>query len=968
MRLTILRGSMTKPRLYGVDPGVDFPAAFVQGFRTWMAPYPPELSARAEVYVNTARMRERIQRAFLSTGPGFVPRLRLITDLADTNQTNGFIRRLELAQAVRALLVRMPGIAPAEAAFSLADSLAALFEEMHGEGVDSAALETVSVGDHSAHWERSLHFLRLVQTYLDPLSTPDTQAVLRDAVLARAQAWAAAPPDHPVIVVGSTGSRGPTRVLMEAVAKLPMGAVVLPGFDFEMPAPAWRHLTEDHPQARFFDLCRAVEMSPEAVPRWSEQSPPDAKRNRLVSLALRPAPVTDRWIAEGPDLGDLRSALQGVTLVEAPGLREEAEAVAEIMREARENGLRVALITPDRDLSRRVAGALDRVQLRPDDSAGRPLSQTAPGRFLRQVGRMMQGRVTADALIALLKHPLCHAGEGRNLHLLRTRRLDIWLRHQRIGFPDAQILAGFVSQDGDADWLSWMAPVLGPLPNSAAPLAERMDGHIGLVRHMARDEAELWADSAGEMARAFWDRLRAAADHGGEMSSGDYLAMLETYLASESVRDTVEADRDLMIWGTLEARAQGADLVILGGLNEGNWPTPASPDPWLNRPMRKEIGLLLPERQIGLSAHDFQQAIGAPQVVLTRAMRDADAETVPARWLNRLINLVSGLPDQHGPEALDRVAAAGQDILRRVAKRETDFAHLPPEVTARNPRPAPAPPAEARPRRLRVTEVQTLIRDPYQIYARHVLGLKRLDSLRAEPDARDFGNAMHRALEQFAKQVPAGVAADPETYTALVQAEINAELPDPAPRILSMVRARKVAQAVLDWHAGLSALETFTEQDATWQMKNPLFELAGRADRVDLLADGTVAMFDYKTGTLPSKEQQRNFDKQLILLALMMRAGAFEKIGAHKTALAEFIKVAGEFKIVPAEIGDVDLDMHQDRLAKLLWTYLAADQGFTARRALKKDSETSDFDHLSRRGEWQVTDNAQVIAIGDRDG
>ena len=88
---------------------------------------------------------------------------------------------------------------------------------------------------------------------------------------------------------------------------------------------------------------------------------------------------------------------------------------------------------------------------------------------------------------------------------------------------------------------------------------------------------------------------------------------------------------NVLVWGTLEARVQGADLLILAGLNEGSWPEAPAPDPWLNRQMRADAGLLLPERRIGLSAHDFQQAIAAKEVWLTRSQRSDDAQTVPSR-------------------------------------------------------------------------------------------------------------------------------------------------------------------------------------------------------------------------------------------------------------------------------------------------------------------------------------------------
>ena len=162
----------------------------------------------------------------------------------------------------------------------------------------------------------------------------------------------------------------------------------------------------------------------------------------------------------------------------------------------------------------------------------------------------------------------------------------------------------------------------------------------------------LWDKNAGIKAKSVFETLKSEAGFGGEMSASDFADLLGALLAQEEVRDRDAPHGGIMIWGTLEARVQGADLVILGGLNEGSWPEPPSPDPWLNRQMRQQAGLLLPERRIGLSAHDFQQAVAAPEVWITRSVRSDEADTVPSRWINRLTNLLDGLPDQQGPQAL----------------------------------------------------------------------------------------------------------------------------------------------------------------------------------------------------------------------------------------------------------------------------------------------------------------------------
>ncbi|TAG28585.1 MAG: hypothetical protein EAZ40_03400, partial [Rhodobacterales bacterium] len=374
-------------------------------------------------------------------------------------------------------------------------------------------------------------------------------------------------------------------------------------------------------------------------------------------------------------------------------------AIALILRKAAEDGSTAALVTPDRNLARRVVASLDRWGILPDDSAGRPLALSPPGRLLRQVAGLAGQRLTIDALLAILKHPIVFSGQGgaqgRGAHLLLTREFELHARRHGPVFPTAESLSAWAegSRLGAApDWAAVLGPALcGPMVTQPQPLPVAVARHLETVERLARGFApdgtgELWLKEAGRAAREAMDSLQSEASAGTDVLPLDYINLLRTVLAGE-VRETKAGHPLIAIRGTLEARVQGADLVVLGGLNDGTWPALASPDPWLNRAMRKTAGLLLPERQIGLSAHDYQQAVAAPRVVLSRSRRGPDAEAVPSRWLNRLVNLMAGLPDRRGPEALKAMRDRGQDWLRLATAFDT-----PPGLARPEPRPSPRPP------------------------------------------------------------------------------------------------------------------------------------------------------------------------------------------------------------------------------------------------------------------------------------
>ncbi|MEO6299703.1 MAG: double-strand break repair protein AddB, partial [Paracoccaceae bacterium] len=375
------------PHVFTLPPGVDFAKELVRGLTERFAGQPPEAMAKLRLFVNSQRMRRRVVEVMTADGARFLPRITVLTDLHREPILAGFAptvsplrQRLELAKLIGKLLEAQPDLAPRSALYDLADSLSTLLGEMRDEGVSAQTLADIDVSNHSAHWARSQAFLKIIAPVM--ANQGDDQARQREAALRLAAFWQADPPANPIIIAGSTGSRGATALLMQAVARLELGAVVLPGFDDDLPETVWQAMddvltAEDHPQFRFRMLMDALQITPADLKPWRTVTPANSARNRLISLSLRPAPVTDQWLVEGATLPDLVATTGDVTLIEAAGPREEALAIALILRDAVERGVRAALITADRSLSRRVAAALDLWRIVPDDSAGDPLALSA---------------------------------------------------------------------------------------------------------------------------------------------------------------------------------------------------------------------------------------------------------------------------------------------------------------------------------------------------------------------------------------------------------------------------------------------------------------------------------------------------------------------------------------------------------------------------------------------------------------
>ncbi|MEZ5793392.1 PD-(D/E)XK nuclease family protein [Albidovulum sp.] len=969
------------PRLFALPPGVDFPRAFVAGLLARGSGLAPEELARATVYLNSGRMLRRVRAAFDDLGAVLVPRLRVVTDFGAAPipgippAVSALRRRLELAERVGDLMRRIPDFAPGRARFDLADSLARLLNEMQSEGVAPEALETVEMdASHARHWERSLAFTRIVARFFEPDAPLDPDARQRLGVEAALARWASAPPEAPVIVAGSTGSRGATQLLMQGVARLAQGAIVFPGFDFDMPEEAWNSLSagtneaEDHPQYRFWHLSRLLGLAPSDIRPWTGIAAPDPARNRLVSLALRPAPVTDRWMSEGARLGDLGDATRGLTLIEAPSPRIEAQAIALCLRASVAEGRGAALITPDRTLARRVSAVLDRWGIQADDSAGQPLMLSAPGRLLRHTAALLGRQAGSEDLLVLLKHPLTATGcGGRGDHLRFTRDLELHLRRRVLPFPsggDLRTWGGSRPDPALAAWTGWLAVLVERFAAAQeAPLSALTETHLALAEAVAAGpdgtvgQSELWQKEAGIAAAATMAQLRADAGHAGPYMPGDYQDLVTTLLGQEIVRPTAGADPRVAIWGTLEARAQGAEVVILAGLNEAVWPEAPDPDPWLSRQMRRAVGLPSPERQIGLAAHDFQQGVAAPEVVLSRSLNDGEAETVASRWLARITNLLGGLPTQAGGAALDDMRRRGERWILRARALDA------PRQGDRSPlaaRPAPRPPVAVRPAELPVTGIQRLIRDPYAIYAARILRLKPLNPLRPMPDARIRGDELHRILERFVRERPESESA-PEAagrLMALTESLLDDRVPWPAARRFWMATVGRIADrfARAETERARQGRPEILERPGALDLSGVGFRLIAKPDRIDLLTDGRVHIYDYKTGEVPTAAKMRHFDKQLLLEALMAEGGGFERLGRRDVAAVSYIALGASGSDMTTEITAELMAETAQGLLRLVSAYGQRQTGYIARRAVFETRFPGDYDHLARFGEWQMSD------------
>jgi ATP-dependent helicase/nuclease subunit B len=982
------------PHVYTIGPDQPFLTTLAQGLVTLSGSDPLQLP-RMTVLLPTRRAVRSLREAFLRlTGEGsdpgaplLLPRMRAIGDLDDDGLTFGadasdggaddalaipppvpeLRRRLLLTELILEWSEREDdhSLLPGQAAV-LAGALARLLDTAASEGADFARLRYLAPEDLAEHWQTVLRFLEIL-----PLQWPARLAAEgaidpaehRNRLLRRqAAAWRQVRPRHPVVAAGLTGGIPALTELLGAVAWLEQGTVILPGLDRQASADDWTEIAVDpsHPQFLNAELLRALDIDREAVRDWPHhgRAAPSTRlpRIKLLADAMLPATATHAWRELPRAAAD---ALLGVSRYDCAGPQEEAATVALLLRRALETpAMTAALVTPDRELARRVAGELRRWGIDIDDSAGTPLNRTPPGTFLRLVLELAQTELAPVPLLAALKHPLAAGGMSRERFRERARRLEAAIRGPRPAPGFAGLRAAIGTKDRVLnDFVDRIETCLGALPDmltsEATPIAQLAEAQIAAAERLAATDEEtgvarLWRDTAGEVAARFCHELLDAARDFSPIPGRQYPALCEALAAGVVVRPAFGRHPRLAIWGLVEARLQHADLVVLGGLNEGTWPGPAAFDPWMSRQMRSEFGIAVPERAIGIAAHDFAQACGAPQVALTRAARREGAPTVPSRWLLRLDTVLRavGLDGELGPDPEIEGAAAVQDQPRW---------HRP------RPPARPCPPLAARPRQLSVTQVEMWRRDPYAIYARHILKLQALDELEADPGRAELGIKVHDALSKFVKKNPRGLPMFAERQLLEIGREcFGPILSRPGvwafwwPRFERIARWF-VAEERVRW---AELTESYSERKGQLVFAAPAgpFTVTAIADRIDRLADGGLAIIDYKTGTLPARREIDNsVAVQLPLEGAIARDGSFGGLSGDPSLLEYWRITGGEPAGERRPIGEDDPIGLIDRVVADVGALIERfDDETTPYRVVPVQHwapRFSDYRHLERRDE-----------------
>ena len=945
--------------LFTIPPGTSFVDMLAEGM--WQRSNGDIFRlADTRIFLPTRRACLHLRDAFLRHIKSQAALLPRMSPLGDIDEEELFFADADIDPNIppaiaplrrKMLLARLIGgkdenMRPDQAA-QLADALAQFLDQAQIMRCDFGKLTTlVDELDLAEHWKQTVTFLDILTNEWPKLLASEgciDPAQRRNLLLEKqAAAWRAQPPAFPIIAAGSTGTMPATAEFLDAISSLPDGVVILPGLDQGLDEEAWQAISETHPQHSMKQLLEKMDAKRADVKVWGNAAA-NKPRQRLLRESMRPAKVTDEWRRLKPQDIPLE-AIKGLSCAELDHPQEEAQAIALMLRAALETENKTAaLITPDRMLAERVAALLARWGIAANDSGGTTLTTTPIGGFLLNVLAAASPDAGAVDYLSLLKHPLAACGMSTAECRTQARITEIAVWRAQKPEKSAQ--------------LDQFKKSLSPLTSKwkkRLPLTEWIAAHIALAETLATTDQEtgadrLWMGDEGEAASTWFDDWRDAAHDFSLLTGEEYFGLFTTLLRTVTVRPRYAQHPRLSILGPLEARLIQADLMILGGLNEGVWPPEVTADPWMSRPMKKKFGLPLPEYRVGLSAHDFVQLARAPEVILTRAGRAGNAPTVPSRFLLQLETVLHAL------------GYTFEDTPWQNWAKQLDEPDRPPQPCEP---PNPCPPVSARPTQLSVTEIGTWQRNPYAIYAKHILKLKKLEPLDAEIDAADRGTVIHDALDKFITAYPDHLPNDALEKLLAIGRELFATYDDyPQAKAFWWPRFERIAAwFVANEHErrtkGVKPLKT----EAKGQIPLDAFSLRGRADRIDRLADGNLSITDYKTGGAAKQDDvAQGYEPQLPLLALIAQHGGFENIKPTTVEEISYWKLsggrtdAGKIQNIKGDVTTLATEAGHG-LEALIKTFADPKTPYQAIPKPGRRPRYDDYNHLARLAEWGRTE------------
>lgn len=256
------------------------------------------------------------------------------------------------------------------------------------------------------------------------------------------------------------------------------------------------------------------------------------------------------------------------------------------------------------------------------------------------------------------------------------------------------------------------------------------------------------------------------------------------------------------------------------------------------------------------------------------------------------------------------------------------------------------------PKKISATNVEMLIRSPYGFKCKNLLKLKRLDNIYDNKFLSNFGNFMHKIIENYTLAYDQNSS---DKYKDILQIGKNLAKENSMEQMgFFWPRFEAISRDFIDFDEKRRESTKGIYPEIYGEMKIPLknnsVTISAIADRIDITNNGQIHILDYKTGALPTKaEVLSGISVQMIIEALIASEAGFKGIIGQVEELI-YVKISSSIPYISTSIIPItkeDLTEHKKGLVKIL-SYYNEHSDYRINYNSKYAPSYNDYAHLSR--------------------
>ena len=724
-------------------------------------------------------------------------------------------------------------------------------------------------------------------------------------------------PEKTIIIAGSTGSLNCGKKLIKAISQLKNGHVVFNNLEISKFKNLNENIYANDPQFFNILLLKFLEINHNQVNdiKISKHLMSSQFRKEFISELTK---INDQIISwqnfiNHPNINEIKNdIIDNFMLIEANNIIDEAMIIADIIaknyHKNNHGDYNIAIICNNQQLQKTIEYSLQTLDISYNNTNAINITNNSLILFIINILQLLESDFNSYQLLSIFKHQL-------------------------FAFVDQQLISNFeIKILRQARKYSGLKGIIDSLKNdqeleiffnnflSILPKEKTIDSIILSIEKLANKTWDniISTNDAGDEINLFFKNLLHLKYQISNASEFEFLCSQISYFQRDQ-----KPNKSIKILSNIEARLLSFDLVILCGLNYGDFPQIID-DNWLGKQISRELGIDRQNKKIGQNAFDFSNYLTNPKVVLSRSIANADKAFIPSPFILKFKTLIQKI------NIFD---------FKIIKNYQENF----PLITLQNPEiPSICVPLEYLPNKISITKISQLLNDPYSYYVDKILNINELNSIDYQPSSREFGSFVHKALEVFVE--------NKNNHHKFLEI-FNNYFVNIEARYTWYARFEKIFTNFLKFNNNFLSSKNLLEQHVNHIFKG--IKIYGKIDRITIDDFQNFTIIDYKTGLPPSKKSVQNgIELQLTLSALLL-----EKSGI---CLAEKIQQLYYWQLginlnnplkknIDDKISNLDLIKNTEQIIdQLITKYFIENKPFIA----NENTINSNIKNIARTEEW----------------